>query len=241
MALVFIHGVPDSARVWSRMVPLVGRDDVEVLSLPGFASAAPAGFPRSKEAYLAWLIEAFETLHPPHDVIAHDWGFILTMRLLTLRPDLVRSWAGGGAPFTPDYRWHTTARLWQTPSAGEKAMERFSDDLACDMLKRAGVEDEWARETAERIDTDMKRSILALYRSGTDVFREWGSSLAPIAAPGLVIWGEADIYSAPVFGQRIADVTGAAFATLPCGHWWQLACPDAAVSLIRAFWDDAGL
>lgn len=240
MTTVFIHGVPDTAHVWSRLMSELGGDEAVALSLPGFGCACPSGFSATKEDYLAWLIAAIEEVPPPRDLVAHDWGSILMMRVLSMRADLVRSWVGGGAPFTADYTWHPTARLWQTPGAGEKAMDRLSPDLAVDMLMRAGLSEADARQTAGSIDARMKGCILSLYRSGRDVFREWGTDLTRVSAPGLVLWGEADIYADARYGARIGEITGARSVTLDCGHWWQLERPEAAASLIRAFWRDAG-
>lgn len=240
MTTVFIHGVPDTAHVWSRLRTEVGRDDAVTLSLPGFGCACPPGFTATKDDYLTWLIAAIEAVPAPRDLVAHDWGSILMMRVLCVRPDLVRSWVGGGAPFTSDYTWHPTARLWQTPGAGEKAMDRLSPDLAVDMLKRAGLSEADARETGACIDAPMKSCILSLYRSGRDVFREWGSGLARVSAPGLVLWGAGDIYADARYGAEIGKITGAQSVTLDCGHWWQLERPAEAGSLIRALWREAG-
>jgi pimeloyl-ACP methyl ester carboxylesterase len=237
---VFIHGVPDTARVWSRLAPLLPGDDAVALSLPGFGCEGPPGFGSTKEDYLAWLIAALEAVPAPRDVVAHDWGSILAMRVLSVRPDLVRSWVGGGAPITADYTWHPTARLWQTPGAGEKAMERLTPALAADMLKRAGLGETEAEETARGIDARMKESILRLYRSGRAVFAEWGPDLARVSAPGLVLWGARDIYAAPSYAGRIGEVTGAPVKILDCGHWWQIEQPEAAAAAIRERWRAVG-
>jgi pimeloyl-ACP methyl ester carboxylesterase len=239
MTTVFVHGVPDTAEVWSRLDneilrELVGERSV-ALALPGFGCEAPAGFTCSKEDYVAWLIAALEEIPPPRDVIAHDWGSILAMRAIAVRPDLARSWVAGGAPSTPGYIWHPTARLWQTPGAGEKAMERLTGQLAIDMLGRAGLDADMAAETASRIDARMKAAILALYRSGRDVFEAWGFESQASFAPGLVLWGERDPYAGPEFGSRLATATGAAVRVLDCGHWWQLEQPHAAAAEILAF------
>jgi pimeloyl-ACP methyl ester carboxylesterase len=239
MTMVFIHGVPDTERVWSRLMPLLPDGDRVALSLPGFGCALPKGFGATKEDYVGWLVGALEAIPPPRDLVAHDWGSILLLRVLAERPDLVRSWVGGGAPFTPDYTWHTTARLWQTAGAGEKAMERLTPTLAADMLMRAGLAYEDARETARHIDETMKDCILRLYRSGRDVFETWGAELAPISAPGLVLWGERDAYAAPIFADRIAEMTGAAVKRLDCGHWWQVERPEEAARAIASLWSHA--
>jgi pimeloyl-ACP methyl ester carboxylesterase len=236
LTAVFIHGVPDTKRVWERLIAEIGREDVVALALPGFGCDAPQNFDASKEAYLAWLIEALETLPGPHDLVAHDWGSILAMRVLSVRPDLVRSWVVGGAPFTPDYTWHTTARIWQTEGAGEKAMERFTPPLAIDMLRRTGLSEADAADTARGIDARMKGSILRLYRSGRDVFETWCAALTAPQSPGLVLWGERDIYAAPIYGERLAEVTGARAMTIDSGHWWQVEQPKATAAEILKFW-----
>lgn len=240
MAAIFIHGVPDTARVWDRLIARLGSDDAVALALPGFGCDLPAGFDATKEGYLAWLIAALETVPEPRDVVAHDWGSILAMRVLSVRSDLVRSWVGGGAPLTADYTWHPAARLWQTPGAGEKAMERLTPQLAVEMLRRAGLSEADAAQTARHIDARMKDCILRLYRSGRDVFREWGPELSRVAAPGLVLWGARDIYAAPDYGQRMADAAGARAVVLDCGHWWQTEQPDAAAEAILEHWKGLG-
>ncbi|MGE0023396.1 MAG: alpha/beta fold hydrolase [Hyphomicrobium sp.] len=240
MTVVFVHGVPDTARVWDRLVARLAPEGVK-LALPGFDRETPQGFTASKEDYVSWLIGALEAVPAPRDVIAHDWGSILLMRVLTLRPDLVRTWVGGGAPLTADYTWHATARLWQTPGAGEKVMQRLTPGIAADMLMKAGLAEGDAAETARHIDQRMRDCILALYRSGRHVFREWGPALGRVAAPGLVMWGERDAYAEAVFADRLGAVTGAKVVRLDCGHWWQVERPDAAAAAISTFWREAGV
>lgn len=242
MTRVFIHGVPDTAAVWDRLRARLPAGESVALALPGFGCACPDGFSATKDAYLDWLIGALEAVPGPRDVIAHDWGSILMLRALSVRPDLFRSWAGGGAPLTADYTWHPTARLWQTPGAGEKSMERLTPDLASDMLAKAGLSEADARRTAAHIDATMKTSILALYRSGRDVFREWAPGLpAGAAVPGLVLWGAADIYAGPQYAASLGAATGAEVVTLEeCGHWWQLERVDATAALLSGFWRRIG-
>jgi pimeloyl-ACP methyl ester carboxylesterase len=241
MTTVFIHGVPDTARVWSKLIACLSgagaASEAVALQLPGFGCERPAGFAASKEAYVGWLIEALEAIDPPRDVIAHDWGSILLLRVLSLRPDLIRSWVGGGAPATSDYTWHTTARIWQTEGAGEKAMDRLTPALAVDMLRRAGLPDSEARDTASHIDAVMKGCILALYRSGRDVFGEWEPGLSGIDVPGLVLWGKSDPYAAPLYGERMGDAIGSTtLRVLDCGHWWQVERPEESAGAVAEYW-----
>jgi len=163
------------------------------------------------------------------------------VRVLSLRPDLIRSWVGGGCPVTSDYTWHQTARIWQTPGAGEKLMRPFEGALAAKMLTKSGVPEDQAAEAARQIDQPMREAILSLYRSGVDVFRQWEGDLSRISVPGLVLWGETDAYAAPHFADRMGEATGARVVILPCGHWWQCELPEQAADIINAFWRDNGL
>lgn len=51
MPAVFVHGVPDTERVWSGVIARLRRNDVVALSLPGFGGEAPIGLDATKEAY----------------------------------------------------------------------------------------------------------------------------------------------------------------------------------------------
>ncbi|MGH7375224.1 MAG: alpha/beta fold hydrolase [Candidatus Rokuibacteriota bacterium] len=56
MPAVFVHGVPDTERVWSGVIARLRRNDLVTLSLPGFGGEEPTGFDATKEAYLDWLL-----------------------------------------------------------------------------------------------------------------------------------------------------------------------------------------
>lgn len=43
MTVVFLHGVPNTARVWDPVRSLLSGRDTVALQLPGFGSDAPAG------------------------------------------------------------------------------------------------------------------------------------------------------------------------------------------------------
>ena len=95
MPAVFVHGVPDTQRVWRALITRLRRDDVVTLSLPGFGCEIPTGFDCSKEAYCDWLLRELDNIDRPIDLVAHDWGAILALRVTSLEPTLVRTWAVG--------------------------------------------------------------------------------------------------------------------------------------------------
>jgi pimeloyl-ACP methyl ester carboxylesterase len=239
MPKVFVHGVPDTPAVWR---PLLDRlrlpdGDAVTLALPGFGNTPADAFPATKDAYAHWLITELHRLPRPLDLVAHDWGALLTLRVVSLEPNLVHSWALGAAPLDPEYEWHRAAKLWQTPDVGEEVMEKTTPEALAHNLATVGVPAEAAAETGRHWDPTMKRSILALYRSAVRAWDDWGADLARVTAPGLVLWGETDPYAAVRFGERLAQRVNARFVALRgCGHWWQLEQPDAVAAELRAFW-----
>ena len=237
MPAVFVHGVPDTHRVWGALIRRLRRDDVVTVSLPGFGCEVPPGFECSKEAYCDWLLSEVDNVGGPVDLVAHDWGAILALRVASLEPQLIRTWAVGGAPLDPEYEWHKVAKLWQTPEVGEQVMEKLTPETLAPGLAAAGVPAENAAEAARHVDATMKRSILALYRSGVRVGAEWEHGLTRVGGRGLVLWGADDPYAASVFGSRLASRTGARFVTYAeCGHWWQLERPGEVAKELEALW-----
>ena len=240
MPAVFVHGVPDTHRVWQDLIERLQRNDVIALSLPGFGSATPPGFDCTKEAYSGWLLEELRRIPGPIDLVGHDWGGLLTVRAVSLEPLLVRTWAAGAAPLDPEYEWHKAAKIWQTPGVGEQMMEKLTSEALASGLVAAGVPPADAAVTAQHADATMKRSILALYRSAVTVGLEWVDDLRRVQAPGLLLWGQKDPYAAPVFGSRLAGRTRARFVEFSgCSHWWQLERAADVARELEAFWEAA--
>jgi pimeloyl-ACP methyl ester carboxylesterase len=237
MPAVFVHGVPDTQRVWDAVSSHLTRKDVVTLSLPGFGCSLPEGFSATKEAYVDWLLGRLAALQGPIDLVGHDWGALLVVRTVSLRPDAVRSWAAGGAPLDREYVWHEAARAWQTPGLGEKVMAGMTPEVLGAALVAAGVPASDAAKTAAHVDPTMKQCILTLYRSAVNAGAEWEDDLKRVSAPGLVLWGEKDPYAAVEFGARLAKKTTARFVSFPgCSHWWQLERPAEVAAELERHW-----
>ncbi len=241
MPAVFVHGVPDTTRVWDAVLSRLHRTDTVTLALPGFGAPLPPDFEPTKDGYVGWLLEALRALPRPIDVVGHDWGALLVIRAVSLEPALVRTWAVGAAPLDPEYEWHRAARLWQTPEVGERVMDSTTPEALAAALAATGVPEPDAMATANRVDATMKGCILRLYRSAVDVGREWAGDLARVSAPGLVLWGETDPYAASRFGARLAERTRARFVTLSrCSHWWPIERPAEVAKELEELWASAG-
>lgn len=239
MPAVFVHGVPDTHRMWDGVVSRLSRSDVVAVDLPGFSVPVPDGFDATKEGYSAWLLSELERLGPPIDLVGHDWGSILVQRAVSLRPELVRSWAAGGAAIDSEYRWHELARMWQTPGLGEQVMLGMTTDALREGLVRAGVPEADAAVAADRVDDLMKECILKLYRSAVNFGAEWQPDLEKVRKPALVIWGENDPYVPVDFGRRLADrVSGRLVVFQGCGHFWPQERPEETAQTLEEFWSE---
>ena len=247
MPVVLLHGVPETPALWGPLRAVLGRSDVLAPALPGFGRPLPEGFAAAKEDYVAWLVGELEACQDagPVDLVGHDWGGLLVVRLVSTRPDLVRSWAtdaaGGGSGA---WRWHPLARIWQTPGAGEAWVR---DALASAPADRAGwfvdagVPADDALRMAGWLDETMGAAILALYRSAVDVGEEWTPAFRDVAAPGLALIPSDDPFGRVDRAKAGAAQSGAAVADLPgLGHWWMLQDPAHAATVLTQFWAALG-
>ncbi len=237
MPAIFVHGVPDTHHVWDALRPRLSRDDVTAVDLPGFGSPVPDAWNATKEEYLDWLTAEVEKAGEPVDIVGHDWGALLTTRLVSLRPDLVRSWAVGGAAIDDEYVWHDMARSWQTPGVGEQVMQAMSGAALEAGMAGAGVPAEHASVMANNVDDTMKDCILKLYRSAIDVGKEWQPDSENIDRPGLLLWGGNDTYMPVDFARKMAERTGSRLIVFDdVSHWWPLEKPAEAASALEEFW-----
>jgi pimeloyl-ACP methyl ester carboxylesterase len=236
MPAVLVHGVPDTARLWDDLRVHLARTDVVTPGLPGFAMPVPDGFDASKEAYVAWLVAEIEKLGEPVDLVGHDWGSLLVQRVVSTRPDLIRTWAAGAGTVDRDYVWHDLAQMWQTPDVGEQVMEAMTGDALVDGLAEQ-VGRAHAEKVAEALDDTMKDCILGLYRSAAGGFGEWHDAIDAIDRPGLVLWGADDPYVTANFGERLAARTGAGLEMFPdSGHWWPVTKPAEVAAALAILW-----
>jgi pimeloyl-ACP methyl ester carboxylesterase len=241
MPAVLVHGVPDTPALWEPARALLARDDIVTPRLPGFGCPVPEGFDATKEAYAAWLEREIESLGEPVDLVGHDWGCLLAVRVASVRPELVRTLAFGSGPIDVGYVWHAMAQLWQTPGAGEEIMEGMvgmpKADLAAG-LAASGAPQDLAEVQAEHVDRTMAGCILPLYRSAVEVSVEWQPATESMPRiPALSIWGADDPFVAPVHGRHMAERLGAHHVELEgCGHWWPWERATETAALLSELW-----
>src|SRR5437763_16006089 len=79
---VFVHGVPETRVVWDAVREDLRWDSVAV-SLPGFDAPVPPGFGATKDDYAEWLAAELGRIDGPIDLVGHDFGGALCLRLVT--------------------------------------------------------------------------------------------------------------------------------------------------------------
>ena len=74
MTAVFVHGVPETTRVWEPLVAHLERDDVALLALPGFGSPLPVGFDATMETYASWLAAELARFDEVDEAVGEQLG-----------------------------------------------------------------------------------------------------------------------------------------------------------------------
>lgn len=251
MSAVFVHGVPETPVIWDPLLAELGRKDIVNLQLPGFGVDAPVGFGATKEEYTDWLVHELETIVAaagPVDLVGHDWGGGFVVRVASIRPDLLRSWASDVLGlFNPAYVWHDLAQIWQTPEAGEQFFEQSATTPASDQValyESIGIPAATGEKLIAAAGPEMARCILALYRSAAQPeMAKWGAELGQAGArPCLAIVAPNDPFvNSNDLALSVAADLGAKIGEVPGqGHWWMLGDPIAGARVLTEFWTSLG-
>ncbi|MEO1553348.1 MAG: alpha/beta hydrolase [Pseudomonadota bacterium] len=243
MALkLFLHGVPDTPSMWDPLIAELGlsSDAYRAPAMPGFVEPAPSGFSSTKDAYVDWYIGETEKAHAeagPVDLVGHDWGALITIRVASLRPDLVNSWCVANALPHPDYNWHRMARMWQTPILGEMIMALTRKGALCKALHAAGIPADLASKEASHWTPHMRKAILKLYRSAKTAGTDWWDETKNLPERGLVFWGEDDPYVPTWVADRFCAATGTKLEKQAnTGHWSIIERADELSGLLKQHW-----
>jgi pimeloyl-ACP methyl ester carboxylesterase len=244
MTVVFVHGMPETNEIWSPLRQVLDRESI-ALALPGFGTARPEGFTGTKDAYAEWLADELMRFENPVDVVGHDLGALLTMRVASAMDVPLRSWAVDVANiFHPQFVWPERMQKLQTPGVGEEMMRTARDAAPDDpqstasRLAGGGVPRGLARTIGSAHDGVMSQSILDFYRSAVpNVAAGWWEEIGgPARLRGLVLLlpdpAEEEAMSLEV-GERL----GAEFARLDSlNHCWMAEAPDVVAPVLERFW-----
>lgn len=244
MPVLLVHGFPETSKVWRPLAEVLDRDVVTV-EIPGLGAPRAEGFTASKDAYAGWLAETLQGLDGPVDVVGHDIGALLTMRVASALNIALRSWTVDVPNiFHPSFAWPERMQKLQTPGVGEEMLEIERtvppDDprSTASGLAAAGVPQELAMEIAVAHDEVMSQSILDFYRSAKpNVSAGWWEQITgPARSPGLVLLLP-DPPEEEALSLEVVDYLGARTARLDgLGHCWMAQAPGTVAAVLEQFW-----
>jgi pimeloyl-ACP methyl ester carboxylesterase len=244
VAAVFVHGVPETSRIWDSLRRILDGDSI-ALALPGFGAARPAGFTATKDAYAEWLGDALRGIEQPIDLVGHDVGALLALRVATAFDVPLRSYAVDVAPvFHPGFEWPERVQRLQAPGVGEELLKSMREadpedpDSTAARLVSAGVPIDEARAIGAAHDETMSQSILDFYRSAApNVAADWWKDVkAPAPSQGLILLLP-DPPEGEAMSLEVAERLAARTARLDnLNHCWMAEAPEMVAPVLQRFW-----
>ncbi len=251
-AVVFVHGNPGSADDWERLVGAAGAAGHRAVAfdLPDFGeTVAPDGFAHDVPGYAAFVAEALAELRVERvHLVIHDFGGPIGLVWAMTRPDALASVTLIDTGLLPGYRWHSLARIWRTPVAGEILQAMASRPFFRFLVNRGeprGLPREFVETMYDHFDRRTRRAVLNLYRATPDpggMSETLIGLFRPRDIPALVIWGEDDIYlpSSFAYEQERAFPSAEVHVLPASGHWPYADAPEVVERLLVEFLARAG-
>lgn len=247
-AVVFIHGNPGSAGDWAGLIQGVSEHRRAVaFDLPDFGqTVAGPDFGNTVAEYAEFTGDLLEALGITSvHLVLHDFGGPIGLLWAADNIGRVKSVTLINTGFLLDYKWHRTARAWQTRGVGEvlqaittRAMFRRVTGNA----EPRGLPREFLDEMYDNYDRRTRAAVLDLYRDAKKI-RDDHAKLVPLFAaadiPSMVIWGAGD----PYLGAERAERQKEGFPSIEVhvlpgsGHWPFIDDPPAVERLLIEFLD----
>lgn len=245
-AVVFVHGNPGSAADFAALVAEAGQLRRAIaFDLPDFGeSIAAPGFAHTQKEYAAFIGEALEALGVRRaHLVLHDLGGPIGLEWASRNTGRLAGVTLINTGVLAGYKWHRTARGWQTPLVGETmqaATFRQMFRRAIAKKEPRGLPREFLDEMYDNYDRRTRRAVLDIYRDLKKVGKT-SQDLVPLLAaaglPTLVIWGAGDPYIPVTFAdkQRTAFPSADVHVLPGSGHWPMIDDPQAVGELLMEF------
>jgi len=244
--VVFLHGLGASMYAWRKNLAPIAAAGYRVIAFDnrgfGFSDKPATGYDNASYARLA--VALLDSLHVPDAVlIGHSMGGAIAAEVAIAHPERVRGLvligsAGLGAREPPLFRvgrWPVVGPLlFAFRSRG--FTERFLKATYADPGKVSDADvDQYYAPVAEPAYGRALRAVLRQFR-----FDALAGRLDHIAAPTLVLWGEADRLIPITLGRALAGgIPGAAFLSVArAGHSVQEEAPEEVNRLLIHFLKD---
>jgi pimeloyl-ACP methyl ester carboxylesterase len=245
-AVVCVHGNPGPMEDYDWLVPETSSFARTVaLDLPGFGRADhPRQFDFTVNGYARHLGGVLDALGVQRaHLVLHDFGGPFGLAWAAAAPERCASLTLINTGVLTNYRWHSLARIWQTPIVGELfqlvttpgRMKRLLDQQNPRPIPRAYIE-----RVLQYADWAHKRTVLKLYRATRDPERHFAAlapALARLDVPVCVAWGSGDPYLPVVHAEQQRSVFPRAevHRLEGLGHWPFIDDPAAVRAVVMPF------
>ena len=250
--VVLLHGFPERATSWRKVVPLLHAAGLRTLAVDQ-RGYSPGARPRRRRDHRATeLIDDVaalaELMGGPVHAVGHDWGAFVGWGLAARRPDLVRTLTAVSVPHPAAFEralltssqglksWYML--LFQVPFLVELSARRRGGQFDKGLRQSGMTPDEIAHCRTEVVEYGALRGGLSWYRAIPFADRELVRR--PILAPTTFVWSDGDT----AIVRRAAELTAEhvqgpyAFVELPdVTHWIPTQAPEPlATAILDRVW-----
>ncbi len=248
-AVLLLHGLPTSGRLWDYVVPLLEKHFMcVVVDLPGAGESAPfVDGSLDPERY----VEELEALRvqvniPRWHIVGHDAGSAIAVHYAARFPEHVGHLTLCSPPIFPEHKIPWFFRILRTPALGEALAPLVTSVILPVGIKLAiGRDDPAMPAIIQAFQQPFKgaagaRQFLHILRWGdpAQVLGKTAARLPGLTTPTLILSGTHDGAVPTQFAIRAARlIPNAELHLLDCGHFIPLQCPEVLGDYIRAFFN----
>ena len=210
-AVVFVHGNPGPMDDWEDLAPAVAAFARAIaMDMPGYGRAEhPKNFDYTIWGYGRYLGALLDQLNVERaHLVLHDFGGGWGLRWAVDHPDRVASLTLINSGIFEGYKWHSFARIWQTPILGELAQlttTAWGTHRTLNRLNPKPMPRSFVDRVMKYADWGHKRAVLKLYRASKDLggyLAEIGNAPFAKTLPTCVIWGAGDPFIEAGFAEK---------------------------------------
>jgi pimeloyl-ACP methyl ester carboxylesterase len=212
-AVVLLHGFPQRATSWAKVMPLLGEAGFRTYA-PDQRGYSPGARPRGRRAYKAAelvddVVALIDRIDAPVHLVGHDWGAAVAWGVAARHPDRLASLTavsvGHSQAFLRALRTADQARrswymgLFQLPVVPERLLS--GKWFVQKFLGGSGMTEEMlATYRAEMVEGGALRGGLNWYRAIPFGLRD---ELPDVSVPTTFVWSDGD----KALGRRMAELT----------------------------------
>ena len=224
--VVLIHGFGSAIEAWAPVLPaLKAGHRVVALDLPGFGKSDKTARDYSPQALAMTVFRLMKKLGiEKADIVAHSWGSSIALALARARPMHVGRLVLVGA-WVFEEQQPPYSKWAKVPGVGELIFawtykELIARRIALGFYDPEKMVDQKFVEAVEKALDRPGTVAAALAATRGQKLKGMEEEYARVTQPVLLVWGEEDEVSRPVFGEKLLSILpDARLVFIPrCGH-----------------------